>query len=121
MEQKKFVQMVETAHTLGIKTLYRYQGTTAMLTAIANTEEGKYRRNMERMHLKAAYSDAIMNSRDERVRMQRALIRWMEAEVWEPDTFATVAPDIIAALKEEIAKHRETESLYIKAKSELYL
>lgn len=121
MEQNKFVHIVETAHKLGIKTLYRYQGTKIHLTVFTDTEEGKYCRNMECMHLKAAYTEAIMNSRDERVRMQRALVHWLEAEVWEPETYATVAPGIIAILKEEIANHRETETLYVKAKSELYL
>ena len=118
MEQKKFVHMVETAHALGIKTLYRYQGTKLNLTVFTDTEEGKYHRNMERMHLKAAYTEAVMDARDERIRMQRALLRWMEAEVWEPERY-TEAPVIIAMLKEAISAQRTKEAQYLKAKSEL--
>lgn len=112
---EKFIQAIHKAQKLGISTLYMYWSEGIENLVLNDTRK----QEKELAHLKNAYTEAIMNSRDDRIRMQRELAKLTDIEIWEPENFTDEMHKEMARLREGIANHRAKETQYINAKEGL--
>lgn len=112
----KFMQAIKKAEELNVSTFYFYASAAVRALVLEDTENGKYRREMEIVHLRCAYSEAIMNSRDERIQMQRALSKLFDIAVWEPENFTDEMQEEANALREKIVAKKAKETAYAQAK-----
>ena len=112
---EKFMQAINKAQELEISTLYAYWSEGVKTLVLEDT----HKQEKELAHLKNAYTEAIMDSRDERIRMQRELAKLTDIEIWEPHNLTDEMRDRMTHLREEIANHRNKEAQYIDAKEKL--
>ena len=113
--ENKFMRAIETAEILGISTLYQYWSEEMKNLVLGDAR----RQKKELTHLKYAYAEAIMNSRDERIRMQRELSKLLDIEVWEPENFTDEMRARKKELRTEIAMCRLAESNWATEKAKL--
>lgn len=117
---EKFIAAVRKAQELSVSTFnivwYNGEINPACLT---NDAWGKSKREKAIKHLKNAYTVAIMNSRDARVRMQRDLSKLLDIEIWEPENFTDELAELAQDLRDAIAYCKEWEAKYVQAKQEL--
>ena len=116
---EKFMQAINKAKGLDIPMLHRFEHEGIVKMFLENSPEGKRRRERELAYLKNAYTEAIMNSRDTRVRMQRDLTKLTDIEIWEPESLTDEEREIMQDLRESIAYCRQNEAEYFKAREEL--
>jgi hypothetical protein len=116
---ERFMNAIRKAEELEVSTCYFYASEAIKALVLEDTPNGKLRREKELMHLKCAYTVAIMNSRDTRVRMQRDLSKLLDLEIWEPTNFTDELAEIAQDLREAIAYCKEWEARYAQAKAAL--
>ena len=112
---EKFMQVVNRAQELGISTFYHYWSEGIKNLVLEDT----HKQERELSYLKYAYTEAVMNSRDERVGMQRELAKLTDIEIWEEENLTDEMRGRMTHLREEIAKCKVKESQYIDAREEL--
>lgn len=112
---EKYIHIITTAHELGIDSFIPYVGTPAGTKILEDTIK---RRQMIEI-FKYRYTQKIMDSRDERIRMQRELSKLLDIEVWEFENYTQEMRNRAQELREHIALHRAQESKYAEAKWEL--
>ena len=115
MEKKMLAQAIAIAKELNIPTLHQYES-----EAIKNLIlENAHMREKEVLHLKYAYTEAIMSSRDARIRMQRDLAKLVDIEIWEPENLDDDLRELMQDLREAIEFCRQNETKYANARKEL--
>lgn len=119
MDQNIFLQAIDTAQELGMATTHMFQHEGILRMYLADTPEGERRRKREIEHIKHCYSEAIMRSRDERVRMQRELSELVDKDIWEPENCTKKMYAQMSTLRTAIAEYRAREAQYKQAKEEL--
>ena len=113
--ENKFMHAVVVAEELGISSFYNYKFEEVRNRVLADI----HKQRVELNHLKHGYAEAIMNSRDERVRMQRELVKLTDIEIWEPENYTDEMHERANTLREEIAMCRLAESNWATEKSKL--
>ena len=112
---EKFMQIINKAQELGISTFHVHWSEGIKNLVLEDT----CRQKKELMHLKHAYTEAIMNSRDARIRMQRELAKLTDIEIWEPENLTDDMCKIMQDLREAIESCRQNEAKYANARDEL--
>lgn len=112
---EKFMQVINKAQELGIVTLYQYWSEGIKNLVLEDTRK----QEKELKYLKCAYAEAIMNSRDARILMQRELAKLTDIEIWEEENLTDEMFGRMTYLRKEIANHRAKEAQYINAREEL--
>ena len=117
---EKFIAAVRKAQELDINTfgVVWFNGEIDPM-CLTDDAWGKSRRERAIKNLKNAYTVAIMNSRDTRIRMQRDLSKLLDIEIWEPENFTDELAELAQDLREAIAYCKEWEARYAQAKKEL--
>ena len=116
---EKFMQILNTAEELKITTFHFYACEGIKKLVLEDTPAGEHRRERELRYLKAMYTEAIMNSRDARIGMQRELTKLADIEIWEPERFTGTMFERVIELRKQIADCRAKETQYINAREEL--
>lgn len=116
---EKFMQILNTAEELKITTFHFYACEGIKKLVLEDTPAGEYRRERELKYLKVMYTEAIMNSRDARIGMQRELVKLTDIEIWEEENLTDEMRDRMVYLREEIANCKTQEAQYINAREEL--
>jgi hypothetical protein len=107
---EKFLKAIENAQNLGITPFYCYDSLRIKKSVLEDSPKGKARRNKEINFLMRSYANEIMDSRDDRIRMQRELLKLLDIEVWEPENFTDEMREQTKELRAEIKMCKLSES-----------